>query len=409
MVGKHLKTPLLLISIAAPLVLSGCQDSHAEVTQSAPPPPGVEVAEVLVETITELDEYTGRLESPQTVSVIPRVSGYVEQVHFEEGTMVQEGDVLFSIDDRVFVAEVARLEAELTSAKASYNQSIKDHQRALKLNKNAISQETVDARFTAKQRGAASVAAIKASLSQAKLDLAFTKVTAPITGKVSSAHITKGNYVSAGDTELTTLVSTAHMYAYFDVDEITFLKYQKLNKLKAGKENTKQLVQLGLANDAGYPKVGHIDFVDNAINQATGTIRVRAVFSNEDQSLWPGMFAKLRITGSSSYEGVLIDNRAVGTDLNKKYVLVLDENNTVQYRPVSLGEKLNGLRIIADGLLPGDKVVINGLQRVRPNMPVTPSEVPMANEMTVSMLREQQDLISQQRQSLVSTALNDKG
>lgn len=410
MVGKKLSAPLLLVSLAAPFVLSGCQDSHAEVSQTAPPPPGVEVAQVLVETITELDEYTGRLESPQTVSVIPRVSGYVEQVHFEEGSMVEEGDVLFSIDDRAFVAEVSRLEAELSSAKASYNQSIKDHQRALKLSKNnAISQETVDARFTAKQRSAASVSAIKAALSQAKLDLEFTQVTAPITGKVSRAHITKGNYVSAGDTQLTTLVSTAQMYAYFDVDEVTFLKYQKLNKLKAGKGYAKQLVQLGLANDAAYPRVGHIDFVDNAINQATGTIRVRAVFDNQDQSLWPGMFAKLRITGSSSYEGVLIDNRAVGTDLNNKYVLVLDENNIVQYRAVSLGEKLNGLRIIADGLQQGDKVVVNGLQRVRANMPVTPSEVSMANDMTLSMLRDQQQLIDQQRQSLATTASNDKG
>ncbi|NRF15588.1 efflux RND transporter periplasmic adaptor subunit [Vibrio coralliilyticus] len=407
MVGKHLRNPLLLISIAAPLVLSGCQDSHAESAATAPPPPGVEVAQVLIEKVTELDEYSGRLESPQTVTVMPRVSGYVDKVHFQEGSVVEAGDVLFSIDNRLFVAEVTRLKAELSSAQTSLNQAIKDYERAQRLSKTkAISQETVDARFADKQRSIASVSALKAALAQAELDLEFTLVRAPIDGKVSNAEITKGNYVTTGQTVLTSLVSTSHMYAYFDVDERSYLKYQQLNNLLPANGEAENVVQMALANDTGYPHVGYIDFVDNAIDETTGTIRVRAVFDNEKQNLLPGMFAKLRIAGSASYQGVLIDNKAIGTDLNNKYVLVLGDDNVVQYRAISLGEGVNGLRIIASGLNAGDKIVVNGLQRVRANMPVTPNEVSMVDENTLASIRQQQALLDQQRNELLTLQVN---
>ncbi|WP_281630413.1 efflux RND transporter periplasmic adaptor subunit [Vibrio sp. St2] len=407
MVGKHLRNPLLLISIAAPLVLSGCQDSHAESAATAPPPPGVEVAQVLIEKVTELDEYSGRLESPQTVTVMPRVSGYVDKVHFQEGSVVEAGDVLFSIDNRLFAAEVTRLKAELSSAQTSLNQAIKDYERAQRLSKTkAISQETVDARFADKQRSIASVSALKAALVQAELDLEFTLVRAPIDGKVSNAEITKGNYVTTGQTVLTSLVSTSHMYAYFDVDERSYLKYQQLNNLLPENGEAENVVQMALANDTGYPHVGYIDFVDNAIDETTGTIRVRAVFDNEKQNLLPGMFAKLRIAGSASYQGVLIDNKAIGTDLNNKYVLVLGDDNVVQYRAISLGEGVNGLRIIASGLNAGDKIVVNGLQRVRANMPVTPNEVSMVDENTLASIRQQQALLDQQRNELLTLQVN---
>ncbi|NOI56356.1 efflux RND transporter periplasmic adaptor subunit [Vibrio coralliilyticus] len=407
MVGKHLRNPLLLISIAAPLVLSGCQDSHAESAATAPPPPGVEVAQVLIEKVTELDEYSGRLESPQTVTVMPRVSGYVDKVHFQEGSAVEAGDVLFSIDNRLFAAEVTRLKAELSSAQTSLNQAIKDYERAQRLSKTkAISQETVDARFADKQRSIASVSALKAALAQAELDLEFTLVRAPIDGKVSNAEITKGNYVTTGQTVLTSLVSTSHMYAYFDVDERSYLKYQQLNNLLPANGEAENVVQMALANDTGYPHVGYIDFVDNAIDETTGTIRVRAVFDNEKQNLLPGMFAKLRIAGSASYQGVLIDNKAIGTDLNNKYVLVLGDDNVVQYRAISLGEGVNGLRIIASGLNAGDKIVVNGLQRVRANMPVTPNEVSMVDENTLASIRQQQALLDQQRNELLTLQVN---
>ncbi|CAM2844499.1 efflux RND transporter periplasmic adaptor subunit [Vibrio neptunius] len=407
MVGKHLRNPLLLISIAAPLVLSGCQDSHAESAATAPPPPGVEVAQVLIEKVTELDEYSGRLESPQTVTVMPRVSGYVDKVHFQEGSVVEAGDVLFSIDNRLFAAEVTRLKAELSSAQTSLNQAIKDYERAQRLSKTkAISQETVDARFADKQRSIASVSALKAALAQAELDLEFTLVRAPIDGKVSNAEITKGNYVTTGQTVLTSLVSTSHMYAYFDVDERSYLKYQQLNNLLPANGEAENVVQMALANDSGYPHLGYIDFVDNAIDETTGTIRVRAVFNNEKQNLLPGMFAKLRIAGSASYQGVLIDNKAIGTDLNNKYVLVLGDDNVVQYRAISLGEGVNGLRIIASGLNAGDKIVVNGLQRVRANMPVTPNEVSMVDENTLASIRQQQALLDQQRNELLTLQMN---
>ncbi|MBN3573836.1 efflux RND transporter periplasmic adaptor subunit [Vibrio neptunius] len=407
MVGKHLRNPLLLISIAAPLVLSGCQDSHAESAATAPPPPGVEVAQVLIEKVTELDEYSGRLESPQTVTVMPRVSGYVDKVHFQEGSVVEAGDVLFSIDNRLFAAEVTRLKAELSSAQTSLNQAIKDYERAQRLSKTkAISQETVDARFADKQRSIASVSALKAALAQAELDLEFTLVRAPIDGKVSNAEITKGNYVTTGQTVLTSLVSTSHMYAYFDVDERSYLKYQQLNNLLPANGEAENVVQMALANDTGYPHLGYIDFVDNAIDETTGTIRVRAVFNNEKQNLLPGMFAKLRIAGSASYQGVLIDNKAIGTDLNNKYVLVLGDDNVVQYRAISLGEGVNGLRIIASGLNAGDKIVVNGLQRVRANMPVTPNEVSMVDENTLASIRQQQALLDQQRNELLTLQVN---
>lgn len=407
MVGKHLRNPLLLISIAAPLVLSGCQDSHAESAATAPPPPGVEVAQVLIEKVTELDEYSGRLESPQTVTVMPRVSGYVDKVHFQEGSVVEAGDVLFSIDNRLFAAEVTRLKAELSSAQTSLNQAIKDYERAQRLSKTkAISQETVDARFADKQRSIASVSALKAALAQAELDLEFTLVRAPIDGKVSNAEITKGNYVTTGQTVLTSLVSTSHMYAYFDVDERSYLKYQQLNNLLPANGEAENVVQMALANDTGYPHVGYIDFVDNAIDETTGTIRVRAVFDNEKQNLLPGMFAKLRIAGSASYQGVLIDNKAIGTDLNNKYVLVLGDDNVVQYRAISLGEGVNGLRIIASGLNAGDKIVVNGLQRVRANMPVTPNEVSMVDENTLASIRQQQALLDQQRNEFLTLQVN---
>lgn len=403
MVGKHLRTPLLLISFAAPFVLSGCQDSHAEAPMPAPPPPTVEVAQVLVEQVTELDQYTGRLESPQTVTVMPRVSGYVDRVHFKEGRLVEAGDVLFSIDNRLFLAEVNRLKAELSSAQTSLNQAIKDYERAQRLSKtNAISQETVDARFADRQRSVASVSALKAALAKAELDLEFTLVRAPISGKVSFAEVTKGNYVTTGQTVLTSLVSTSHMYAYFDIDERSFLKYQELNNLVSAEGQIENVVQMSLANDSDFPHIGYIDFVDNAIDETTGTIQVRAVFDNTDKKFLPGMFATMRIAGSASYEGVLIDNKAIGTDLNNKYVLVLGEDNVVQYRPISLGEGLNGLRIVLDGLSGNEKIVVNGLQRVRANMPVTPDEVAMVDENTLAHIREQQALRDQQRSELLT-------
>ncbi|WP_051333650.1 efflux RND transporter periplasmic adaptor subunit [Aliagarivorans marinus] len=388
-------TPRLFLAsliASSSLLLSACGELQAsEPAASAPPPPSVEVAEVLVEQIVETDQYTGRLSSPDTVRVIPRVSGYLEEVAFEEGSLVEEGQVLFRIDSRIFAAEVARLEAELDSANSSLSQARKDYQRAKQLSaQQAISEELLDGRFTSMQRSAASVAAIEASLTRARLDLEFSEVRAPISGRVSNAQVTEGNYVTAGQSELTRLVSTDEIHAYFDVDEQSFLRYQELTTSALG-----QQVQMALADESGFPHQGEIDFVDNALNQQTGTIRLRANFANPNSQLLPGMFARIQLSGSQPYQSVLIDDKAIGTDLNNKFVLVLDEQQAVQYRLVELGEQVHGLRVIASGLQAGDRIVVNGLQRVRPGMPVTPVDKPMASEQQLQQLRQAQgELVS---------------
>jgi multidrug efflux system membrane fusion protein len=394
--------PKLIVVSALSIFLVACGKPEAA-TNQAPPPPSVDVAEVLLERVTETDVYTGRLQAPQTVMVVPRVSGYIEQVLFAEGSLVNKGDVLFKIDSRIFAAEVARLEAELQSAKSSLELARKGYKRAQALNKqNAISDEILDNRFSAREQGAAAVASITAALSRARLDLDFTEVRAPIGGRVSNALITEGNYVNLGASRLTRIVSTQHMHAYFDVDEQSFLKYQELNNVLPlqGAQDTVAVVQMALADEQIFKHLGQIDFIDNAVASGTGTIRLRASFSNPSGELLPGMFARLQIAGSSTYQAVLIDDKAVGTDLNNKFVLVLDENNQVQYRPVVLGEQINGLRIVSQGLSGSERIVVNGIQRVRPQMQVTPIAKAMASEEVISGLRESQRLLDQQHQQL---------
>ncbi|GAB1623779.1 efflux RND transporter periplasmic adaptor subunit [Agarivorans albus] len=394
-------TKLIAVS-ALSIFLVACGKPEAATNQT-PPPPSVDVAEVLLERITETDVYTGRLQAPQTVMVVPRVSGYIEQVLFNEGSLVEKGEVLFKIDSRIFAAEVARLEAELQSAKSSLELARKGYKRAQALNKqNAISDEILDNRFSAREQGAAAVASITAALSRARLDLDFTEVRAPISGRVSNALITEGNYVNLGASQLTRIVSTQHMHAYFDVDEQSFLKYQELSNVLPlqGAQETVAVVQMALADEQIFKHLGQIDFIDNAVASGTGTIRLRASFGNPSGELLPGMFARLQIAGSSSYQAVLIDDKAVGTDLNNKFVLVLDENNQVQYRPVVLGERINGLRIVSQGLSGSERIVVNGIQRVRPQMQVTPIATAMASEEVVSALRESQQLLDQQHQQL---------
>ncbi|MDO6686753.1 MULTISPECIES: efflux RND transporter periplasmic adaptor subunit [unclassified Agarivorans] len=394
-------TKIIAIS-ALSISLIGCGKPEAA-TQQTPPPPSVDVAEVLLEQITETDFYTGRLQAPQTVMVVPRVSGYIDQVLFNEGSVVTKGEVLFKIDNRIFAAEVERLEAELVSAKSSLDLAKKGYKRAQALNKkNAISDEILDSRFSAREQGAAAVASITAALSRARLDLDFTEVRAPIAGRVSNALITEGNYVNLGSSQLTRIVSIQHMYAYFDVDEQSFLKYQELNNVipLSDSQDSIAAVQMALADDSVFKHLGKIDFIDNALTGATGTIRLRARFNNQTGELRPGMFARLQIAGSSRYQAVLIDNKAVGTDLNNKFVLVLDDNDQVQYRPVVLGEQINGLRIVSQGLSGSERIVVNGIQRVRPQMQVTPVPASMASDEVISELRQSQRLLEQQHQQL---------
>ena len=380
-------------------VVACSNDSNPEAqTNQTPPAVSVSVAPVLHERLTEWDEFTGRLESPESVELRPRVSGYIERVAFQEGAIIQAGEPLFYIDSRSFKTEVKRLKAELSEAQSQYTLANIAYKRAERLTaQNALSKEVYDNRFAELQQADAHVQSVRAALDLAELNVSYTRVEAPITGRVSRAAVTKGNFVAAGQTKLTSLVSTDKVYAYFDADEHTYLKYNQLARegSRADDREAHNPVFMALANELTYPHQGHIDFVDNRINPNTGTIRGRAVFDNTEGIFTPGMFARIQVIGSATYQGILIDDKAIGTDLNNKFVLVLDQQNIVQYRPVSLGEKVNGLRIISSGLQPGEQIVVKGLQRVRPGTPVAPTFVQMASNEQLVQLRQTQSKIDQ--------------
>ncbi len=384
---NHLRFPLAAIAL---VVMTAC--GRAPEVAQAPAAPQVSVAKVLEQPINEWDEFTGRLEAPETVEVRPRVSGQIDKVAFTEGALVKKGDLLFQIDPRPFQAEVNRLDAQLAQARATAARTDNEAQRGERLKaSNAISAELAETRTTTAQEARAGVAAIQAQLDLARLNLSFTRVTAPISGRVSRAAITAGNIVTADQTPLTTLVSTEKVYAYFDADERVFLKYNQLSR--AGQRSQTSPVYLGLSNEDGNPHLGQMDFVDNQVNPRTGTIRGRAVFDNSDGSYTPGLYARLKLVGSKTYDAVLIKDEAVGTDLGKKFVLVMDKDNKAAYRSVELGPKLEGLRIVRSGLVKGDSIVVNGLQRVRPGSTVTPQDVPMASDATLAALAQQQQAL----------------
>ncbi|MBJ2239543.1 multidrug efflux RND transporter periplasmic adaptor subunit MexE [Pseudomonas sp. MF6768] len=389
---KHLRYPLALLAV---LVMSAC--GKAPEQAAAMPASKVSVAKVLEQPVNEWDEFTGRLEAPETVQIRPRVSGQIDQVAFTEGALVKKGDLLFQIDPRPFQAEVRRLEAQLQQTKAAASRSDNEAQRGERLRQsNAISAELADSRTTAAQEARAAVAGIQAQLDLARLNLSFTRVTSPISGRVSRAAITAGNLVTADVTELTSVVSTDKVYAYFDADERVYLKYTEL--ARQGRRGATTPVYLGLSNEDGNPHLGQMNFVDNQVNPATGTIRGRAVFDNSDGRFTPGLYARLKLVGSGTYSAVLITDEAVGTDLGKKFVLVMEADNKSAYRAVELGPKIEGLRIVRSGLSKDDTIIVKGLQRVRPGSPVAPETIPMASQATLAAL-------AQQRQALEASNL----
>lgn len=404
---KYTLKTLMLSSIAA-LVLVACGDQRVPTDTPANFSPQVSVAQVISERITEWDEFSGRLQAPETVTLVPRVSGYIKQVNFSEGSLVKAGDLLFNIDPAPFEADVARLKADLLSAKTAAQLASNNYHRGEQLaGQRAMSAELLDNRRAAKQQAEANVASVSAALQKAELDLSYTQITAPIDGRVSYAQITTGNFVTAGQSELTHLVSTEKMYAYFDVDEQTYLKYAQLSssgKRADTRDRQANPVYMTLANNSNYNYRGSVDFVDNAINQQTGTIRVRASFANQDNNLIPGLYAHIKLIGSDTYQGILIDEKAIGTDLNNKFVLVVNQD-VLEYRSVELGEKVNGLRIVNKGLDASDRIVVNGLQRVQPNMQITPVMVNMASEEQISKLRSEQEVLDQN--NLILTAQID--
>jgi RND family efflux transporter MFP subunit len=375
--------PFALAFVTLSVLSIGCSTNTAA-QQAPPPPPQVTVAHVLSREVTEWDEFTGRLQAVDTVEVRPRVSGYVAAVRFHEGAIIRRGDLLFQIDPRPFQAEVDRLRAELARAHATGQRAESELRRAERLSaENAIASEEHDRRAAFAQESSAQAAAVEAGLRAAELNLEFTQVTSPIDGRVGRAIVTEGNLVSSGPGEatlLTTVVSLDPVYAYFDADEQIFLKYtagggaDPRSRARAGDLP----IRMALANDDGFPRQGRLDFLDNQLDGATGTIRGRAVFRNTDGLLTPGLFVRLRLAGSGSYHGLLIQDRAVGTDLSKKFVYVVAPSHEIEYRTVTLGPIVDGLRVVRSGLVAGEPVVINCLQRVRPGAQVTPVLVDMA-------------------------------
>jgi multidrug efflux system membrane fusion protein len=375
----------LLVIVSVVLFLQACTRANAQSAGqpgSAPQPPKIQVADVVSRDVVEWDEFTGRLEAVSSVSIRPRVSGLVSAIRFEEGTMVRKGDVLFELDARPFQAEVDRLRAELARANATVERATSELDRANRLSgENAMAPEERDRRGAFAKESAAQVAAVEAALRSAQLGLEFTKVTSPIDGRVGRAIVTAGNLVSAGPGEatlLTTVVSVDPIYASFEADEQTFQHYVDLARegKRASARATGLPIHMALATEEGFSRQGELDFLDNQINPATGTIRGRTVFRNRDLSLTPGSFVRLRLPGSASYRALLIQDRAVGTDLDKRYVYVVTAGK-IEYRTVQLGPLIDGLRVVRSGLKPADVVVVNGLQRVRPGAQIEPVKVPM--------------------------------
>jgi membrane fusion protein, multidrug efflux system len=404
-----LTDPLTYVAFAVLIVLpmlifmSGCARTAAQ--PADPPAPQVTAAAVVARDVTEWDEVTGRLEAVNTVAVRPRVSGFVSAVRFEEGAIVRKGDLLFQIDPRPFEAEADRLRAELARTRATVQRATSELQRAGRLaSENAMSHEEQERRASFAQESGAQVAAVEAALRAAELNLEFTQVTSPIDGRVGRAIVTPGNLVSTGPGEatlLTTVVSLDPIYASFDADEHTLLTQNELTGggMRAHAGRTGLPIRLALASDHEFEREGKMNFLDNQIDPATGTIRGRAVFRNADRSLMPGLFVRLRLPGKSVYRGLLIQDRAVGTDLDKRFVFLVTPQQTIAYRTVALGPIVDGLRVVRSGLSPGDRVVVNGLQRVRPGAKVSPVMVAM-DETTapgavagepVSPKREQRD------------------
>jgi multidrug efflux system membrane fusion protein len=363
------------------LTLAACARPAAQ--QAEPPPPAVTVASVVAKQITESDEVTGRLEAVDTVEIRPRVSGFVSTVAFEEGALVQNGQLLFQIDPRPFQAQVDRLAAELARARATVQRTASELQRAERLaGENAISTEERERRASAAAEAIAQVASVEAALRAAQLDLEFTRVTSPIAGRVGRAIVTRGNLVSSGPGEatvLTSVVSIDPIYAAFDADEQTFLRYAELARAdRQGRARQAAVpVRMAIGSDQEFTFAGKMNFLDNRVDTSTGTIRGRAVFRNADRRLTPGQYVRLRLVGDGAYAGLLIQDRAVGTDLDKRFVYVVGDDDTVQYREVELGPMFDGLRVVRTGLAAGETVVVSGLQRVRPGAKVAPDRVAM--------------------------------
>lgn len=349
----------------------GIADAQAA---NAPAATEVDVATVVSQQVTEWQNYSGRLEAIDKVDIRPLASGKIVSVHFKDGAKVKKGDLLFTIDPQPYAAELDRAQAQVAAAEARVGYASSDlirNQRLLA--DNAVSRRDFEEKRNASLEANAALRAAKAAVEAARINLAYTKITAPVSGRVSRAEMTVGNIVSAGANAplLTTVVSQSPIYASFDVDEQTYLRY-----LRQG-GSSKTPVALGLANEEGYSREGRINSVDNQLDTHSGTIRVRASFDNDDGALLPGLYARIKVGAGKPQQSVLINDAAIGTDQAKRFVLVVDKANHVEYREINPGNLHEGMRIVTSGLQPGERVIVNGMQRVRPNDSVQPRTVGM--------------------------------
>jgi RND family efflux transporter MFP subunit len=359
-------------------LLAACQQQQA--APPPPPPPKVTVNQPILRDVVESDEYTGRLEAVESVEIRARVSGYLQSIHFTDGEVVKKGALLLVIDPRPYQAELNRAKAQLEQAIARFERTQKDFARAQQLVKSrAMSQEEVDTRSADQREAQEAVQAARAAVEAARLNVEFTQVKAPISGRISRHLVTEGNLINGGTAEstlLTRIVSLDPLYGYFDVDERAFLKYTRLwrNGTRPGSRGVNIPVDLGLADETGFPHRGHLDFIDNRLDPNTGTMTGRAVIPNPDLTLTPGLFARIRLPGSSRYEALLLPDEAIGSDQTQRFAFVVNDQHTVEYRQVALGPMIDGLRVVRDGIKPEEWVIVNGVQRVRTGATVDPQQ-----------------------------------
>ncbi|MGE8441942.1 MAG: efflux RND transporter periplasmic adaptor subunit [Comamonas testosteroni] len=381
--APQLRPTMLASAVAALALLSGCSrsgagDAHA--SNGPPPAPEVQVAEVALQAIRPWDEFNGRIEAVESVQLRSRVSGYIERIAFVEGQEVKKGQLLFVIDQRPYRASLASAQAQLERARAAAGLAQTQDQRARQLvAENAVSREEADTRAATLAQATAQVRAAEAELAIARLQLDFTEVRAPITGRASRALLTVGNMAQADQSVLTTLVSQDPVYVYFDADEHSFLRYQK-----AGLAGQGRAVRIALVGDGGFAHTGTLDFSDNQLQPGTGTMRLRARLANPERTLTPGLFARVQMQSGpqrqeAEPQALLIDDKAVLTDQDRKYVYVVGEGNLAERRDLTLGRMVDGQRLVEKGLAAGDRLVVGGVQRIYyPGMPVNPRPVAAA-------------------------------
>lgn len=365
---------LLAAAGLAGAMLTGCADANSkdDAAAAAPAAPPVSAAVVIEKPVAETQEFSGRLEAVEVVEIRPRVSGYITAVNFKPGAEVKKGEVLFVIDPRPYQAEADRAGAAAAAARARADLARLELQRAERLLADkAIAQREFDEKAAAQKELDANARAAQAQYESARLNLAYTRVTAPIDGRVSKAEITLGNLVDASAV-LTSVVSLDRIYASFDGDEQTYLRVGA-----RAQRDKSAVVKIGLANEEGFPHEGKLEFVDNQLDARTGSVRMRATLANPDRALAPGLFARVQVGSGVANQAVVINERAVGTDQSRKFVVVVGADGKAEYRPVTLGPVVDGMRVVRSGLKAGEKIVVNGLQRVRPGAPVTPQIVPM--------------------------------